>query len=392
MANSTRPARILRLAAEGWYDLVHPPANNIPFLDVLRSAAILLVFTGHYIGDFRPGLANFFLFRFGWTGVDLFFVLSGYLIGFQLWKELKRNGDIRIGRFLLRRGLRIWPLYYGVAILVALGFFFGQNISALWSDLLYASNMFHNRIQGGWSLSTEEQFYTIAPILLTVYSWLIAPRRMWIAPLLALGSVIATRAWIIHHSLLPEAALLQKLYFPIFTHADGLAVGFFLAWIAVFKVEWQRSKLFTVVVAPAMVLCGLALYRVNPLLLNFTALGLIYGALELYGVSSLLIPGIFRWRGFYFVSRLSYGLYLNHMAVLGLLVPLLGKWSRHGSLGLGAAYLACLFVGLAVASFSFVLIEWPFLKLRSQWLDRRAARADAVPTKIMVVASGHGAH
>jgi peptidoglycan/LPS O-acetylase OafA/YrhL len=145
---------------DGLDDLIHPPATNVAALDVLRSAAILLVFTGHFVGVFQtsPAVRNFPVFRWGWTGVDLFFVLSGLLIGSQLWKELDRNGRIHVGHFLLRRGLRIWPLYYSFVILAAAGVFFGKNISVIWSDALFLSNYFPGRVSGGWSLSTEEQF------------------------------------------------------------------------------------------------------------------------------------------------------------------------------------------------------------------------------------------
>jgi peptidoglycan/LPS O-acetylase OafA/YrhL len=67
----------------GIYDLTHPPARNIVNLDILRSLAILLVFSGHFGAEFHasPALQKLPPLYFGWTGVDLFFVLSGYLIG-----------------------------------------------------------------------------------------------------------------------------------------------------------------------------------------------------------------------------------------------------------------------------------------------------------------------
>ena len=105
--------------------------------------------------------------RWGWTGVDLFFVLSGLLIGTQLWRELDRTGDIRVGRFLLRRGLRIWPLYTSLVVSIfGEVVFLGRDGSGLWSDAAYLSNYFHCQIGGSWSLSTEEQFYILAPISL----------------------------------------------------------------------------------------------------------------------------------------------------------------------------------------------------------------------------------
>jgi peptidoglycan/LPS O-acetylase OafA/YrhL len=373
----TGKTKILSAFRDSLDDLFHPPQSNIAALDVLRSAAILLVFTGHYVGAFHasPVVQNFPLFRWGWTGVDLFFVLSGLLIGSQLYKELNRTGRIRIGHFLLRRGLRIWPLYYGFVIFAALGYVAGKSIAGIWSDIFFLSNFFRCHVEGGWSLSTEEQFYIITPILLSLFAIKLSPRRMWVVPCLAIAALITTRAWVVAHSALPEHLLRQKLYFPIYTHADGLAVGVFLAWLVTFHKDRLRSKLFAALVAAAMFICGLALYGIKPLLLNFTALGLIYGSLELYGISALPLPSVVRWRGFYLVSRLSFGLYLNHMGMFSLLSPLLSGWSNHGILGSWTVYLLCLGACLLVAAMTFILIERPFLVIRARWVDREKLAA-----------------
>src|ERR1017187_5364664 len=98
-------------------ELLHPPAGQIPFLDGLRSIAILLVMNGHLSHRFAEAYGQNFYSRLpfvqnGWIGVDLFFILSGFFIGGQLWKELRDRGSIAVGRFVLRRGFRIWPLYF----------------------------------------------------------------------------------------------------------------------------------------------------------------------------------------------------------------------------------------------------------------------------------------
>ena len=367
---------------EGLHDLFYPPKSNLPALDVLRSAAILLVFTGHYVGKFQasPAIQNFPVFRWGWTGVDLFFVLSGLLIGAQLWKELERTGRIRIGHFLLRRGLRIWPLYYAFVIFMSLAFFFAKDIKSIWYDMTFLTNFIQGQVSGGWSLSTEEQFYIITPILLAIFSIKLSPRRLWFVPVLAIGVLVSSRAWVSAHSTLPEAALRQKLYYPIFTHADGLAIGVFLAWLSVFHKNWLRSKLLSIVGVVAMLVLGLALYKANPILWNFTALGLIYGSLELYGISVLPLPWPLRWRGFYLISRLSFGLYLNHFIVLAFLYPRLYGWSKNSSASFWIIYFFCLAISLLVAMVTFLFIEWPFLRIRARWVDR-SKLATAGPPK-----------
>ena len=128
---------------DGLRDLWHPPSNQIPALDALRATAIVMVVTGHFpdLGKAQfPRYAQLFenpVFSFGWTGVDLFFVLSGYLIGRQLWKERQRTGKVNVGRFLLRRGLRIWPLYVFIALMSPM---LVGKWSYKWSDWAFLSN------------------------------------------------------------------------------------------------------------------------------------------------------------------------------------------------------------------------------------------------------------
>ena len=226
---NAKGGNVIASIQEGLCDLFNPPATNLPALDVLRSAAILLVFTGHYVGEYhaKATVQNFPVFRWGWTGVDLFFVLSGLLIGSQLWKELDRTGRIRIGHFLLRRGLRIWPLYSAFVTFIIFLHFFGKDLTGIWSDFIFFTNFIQGQVSGGWSLSTEEQFYIVTPLLLSILALQISPRRLGFLPFLAIGALVCARAWVSSHSMLPEADLRQRLYHPSLTHADGLAVGVF---------------------------------------------------------------------------------------------------------------------------------------------------------------------
>jgi peptidoglycan/LPS O-acetylase OafA/YrhL len=137
--------------------------------------------------------------RGGWLGVDLFFVLSGYLIGKQLWRELQKTGTIRFTRFVLRRGLRIWPLYFamiGVCLLLRISQ--GREIGHWWSDAFCVSNYVGGAyVPGGWSLSTEEQFYLLAPLfilLLGTYWSKLLTRYRW--PLLACLAALPILRWL----------------------------------------------------------------------------------------------------------------------------------------------------------------------------------------------------
>lgn len=364
----------------GFRDLRYRPERNLPVLDVLRTCAILLVFTGHAAGNFKAATwLSASVANYGWTGVDLFFVLSGVLIGTQLWRELVRTGDIRVGRFLLRRGLRIWPLYYSFVALIAVEVvLFGRDGSGLWADAAYLSDYFRHRIGGGWSLSIEEQFYILAPLSLVAFKRLLKPARLWIVPVAGLLLLNLARIVQVLHSTLPHAALRTAMYFPIHTHADGLAVGMLIAWAAIIHPEWITSTKTRWTIAAVMLGAGVLLYRIMPIVTNFTVLGLIYGAFALAGMAASHVPSVLRWHGFYVISRLSFGMYLNHFGVLDHLSAYMGSWrTSGGEPAFWVCYSISLLVSIGIAGITFLLIEWPFLKLRSIWLSRKPKMAES---------------
>ncbi|MFZ0795043.1 MAG: acyltransferase, partial [Candidatus Korobacteraceae bacterium] len=279
------------------HDLRIRPRGNVPALDVLRSLAILLVFTAHYGAAFQavPRVQALPIFNWGWTGVDLFFVLSGFLIGGQLWKEVDRTHRIQIGRFLLRRGLRIWPLYYAFVAWVAFEGLFGRSLSGLWSDVFFLSNNFHNQIGGGWSLSTEEQFYIVAPVSIALFSRIINPRRLWILPVVGMFFVVISRALAIQY----EAHLPSDLYKTMYAHSDGLAVGAILAWCSVYRPQVIRSRWLRWSVCVALVAAAVGLHFLDRELFAFTALALMFGAATLLGLGLKRTPKLLDWHGFY---------------------------------------------------------------------------------------------
>jgi len=229
-------------------ELMHPPAGQIPFLDGMRSIAVLLVIGYHLSGQFVAAHGSNLFARLpfvadGWMGVDLFFVLSGFFIGGQLWKELRDHETIDIGRFVLRRGFRIWPLYFFTFIcILTYDLVVGHSASAHqygWTDLIFISN-YHDRglVMGGWSLCTEEQFYVVTPIVLFFCSRHVRSIRDYRPWLWAIfGSVLLLRAlvWIhIAGNFFQHNPRLQvQLYENSATHCDGLIIGLIIAnlWI-----------------------------------------------------------------------------------------------------------------------------------------------------------------
>lgn len=167
---------------------IHRPRGRLDTLDGIRTIAVMLVLAFHVS---MPGM------QAGFLGVDVFFVLSGYLITTLLIRELDRTGRISLGRFWARRVLRLMPAsLLVIAVVIAWGVLFapayqrpGLGQDALWSLLYvanwrfissssyFASDGTQSPLQHVWSLAVEEQFYVGWPVLLVLASWLLLRRR-----------------------------------------------------------------------------------------------------------------------------------------------------------------------------------------------------------------------
>ena len=143
----------------------------MPGLNGMRAIAVTAVVWHHS----HPGIAELALTRRGFLGVDIFFVLSGFLITTLLLRERAEFGAISLRQFYVRRTLRIFPLYYAVLLALAAYFTFARQASereaffaGLPFYLTYTSNWFDasGMMSITWSLSAEEQFYLLWPPLL----------------------------------------------------------------------------------------------------------------------------------------------------------------------------------------------------------------------------------
>ena len=182
------------------------PNNRLISLDVLRGIAVLMVITTHMdetrlpgrpelVGPF--GFVEWTLRNLGWSGVPLFFVLSGFLIGGLLFSEIDKHGTLRVRRFLLRRGMKLWPSY--IVLLIVLGVTGATHYIDYSSSssiaLSIAKHVFflQNYLGLGgngptWSLAVEEHFYTLLPFVLLL---LLAKDRAKILPDIRLPHVVA---------------------------------------------------------------------------------------------------------------------------------------------------------------------------------------------------------
>jgi peptidoglycan/LPS O-acetylase OafA/YrhL len=308
------------------------------------------------------------------------------LIGRQLWKEELRTGTVDVGRFVLRRGLRIWPLYFFIAMLSPA---LDAKWSYKWSDWTLLSNYFIGRVDGGWSLSTEEQFYILAPLLLLIGARHLRTRGRFVALISALVAVSGVRWWTAHRLIAAGRTVAQvktAMYTPFHLHNEGLIVGLMLALLSVTHpavlngTSNIRKRIYWV----AGMTCGVALLlrAIDGTVFPFLSLALIYGSIA----ATLLSIGserlhLLRSRLFYRVSRLSYGMYLNHFAVLRWIAPSIARLAK-AAVGQSVFALVLTLSGViaisaAFAAATFVLIEHPFLALRDRLLYLRPIGAEA---------------
>ena len=134
-------------------------------LDFLRALAIALVLGRHIViapESINPLLHNItqYLVTGGWIGVDLFFVLSGFLVSGILFREHQRHGTIDIKRFFIRRGLKIYPAFWFFFV-ISLFIKPTAELSQIFGELLFLQNYLGKMWMHSWSLAVEEHFYIL---------------------------------------------------------------------------------------------------------------------------------------------------------------------------------------------------------------------------------------
>ncbi|NMO18891.1 acyltransferase [Pyxidicoccus fallax] len=364
--------------------LPHASVHHAPGLDTLRVLAIALVFVFHYPGDGAPEwFAS--IARFGWTGVDLFFVLSGFLVSRQLLAPLAAGERPDLRAFCLRRFLRVLPAYWGVLAVYALlpSVRERPDMPPLWSYLTFTQNF---GLEGGafshaWSLCIEEHFYVALPLLVLALSGRVRWRGVvaLVLGIIALGVVVRMSLWWAHLEAPPPGASLGRLYrryiyYPTWGHLDGLLAGGVLALVATFRPavwgRWLRAPLGAALLATACLLLAGPLCIDNKSLLSsavaFPLLSLGFAALVVLALTGAGARTLGRMPGARWLASVTYCVYLSHKLVLH---------AVHRALephGLGAHHpitvLASVACVLAAAALLHVTVERPFLRLRERWV------------------------
>lgn len=374
----------------------------IPELDGLRALSVLLVISVHMHDRVWEWLV-------GWLGVDVFFVLSGYLITMLALREEAQRGSLSLTAFYLRRSFRIFPLYYFVlAVYCVLILGLGLNPEkrellrgALPYYLLYLQEIpftygvadaagvvqrVNVPFYQSWSLGIEEKFYLVWPLL--AFVWWRGRRVLRLVGTLALALGFALVPWCAVRMLGPGQKVGDCLY-PYYNILAGCVVGVLLhdrRWFA-----WLQF-LGRPVVLYASLSVWLALHFSLPALSRVEPVP--YLVQSLYGlVVSVFLTGLvlgdgpvnrfLRLRSLTFIGRLSYGIYLVH--VLALNVAQVICWNAARRLApdvdvdaagtrpfllSAAAYALAMALSVAVAYVLHRLIEAPCIEVGRRWSRR----------------------
>ena len=357
-------------------------SKYLPSIDSLRALAVLAVIIYHVDVNYLPG---------GFLGVDLFFVLSGYLISSLIIKEYRKTGSLNLYNFYIRRARRLLPAVYfmitvGLVVMVLfnevllrkshLDAIFGYIYSSNWWYIFHKLDYFdsfgaQSPFKHLWSLAIEEQFYMIFPLLFLLVNrkkkskdgtYKLNKNFLYVVLGLILVSLIA-------HILLFDINNISRIYFGTDTRAFSLLVGVVGAILYPMerlhaKVTLQQNMLYSVVslVSIAILITVMIytseyntlLYRGGFLLVAILGLIVIISS----GKQHTLMSRLLSFKPVVFIGKISYSLYLWHFPVLVLTTPV----SEIGNPNIFFVILRIVLT-FAVAIVSYVFVETPIRKL-----------------------------
>ena len=340
------------------------PKHFQPHIQGLRAIAVLLVVVYH----FYPGRLSG-----GYIGVDIFFVISGFLITGQLARELQRTGRIALPGFWAKRARRLLPASIVVLLFSTLATLFLLPLSGLVASLReilastfyvenwalaagsvnYLASSDESLVQHYWSLSLEEQFYVIWPLLLLGATWLgarFAAERRWA---FLVGVVVAVSALSLLSSVLYTASNPSEAYFATFTRMWEFGVGALVALLPRFR---PRGALATNVVGytglAVILACGYFYDRTTPFpgwLALIPVLGTAAVLMADQRERRLDVGSVLSTRPAQFVGDISYSLYLWHWPLI-VIAPFIPGWGL-GTINRIVLFIACFVLGWLTKKF-----------------------------------------
>ena len=363
--------------------------RHIPQLDALRGLAVLYVMLYH-IAKNVPSLHFGWIFRYGFTGVDLFLVLSGFLITGILLQTRDHSNYFK--NFYARRALRIWPLYYSLLAFVFVLLPIAQpqlratifEQSRPWESFLFFLQNYLPKteafgpLQVTWTLAIEEQFYLVWPVIV----WLAPRRTLKPLALSAIAVSLVLRFFVLHDM------VSLNTYTNALTRLDGLGLGAFLAlWIPESSAEKVKSvgAVTTVLALPCLV--ALVLFNLIPWGF-FTIVSICYAGFLCLAINTEKVA---HWSFLKYTGKISYGLYLLHVPAFDMARdPHVRRiFALHSSQIGSDVILVCvsfaIAYGLAAASWHF--FESKLLRLKSLFDFSEMPKADRPQVEIIGASS-----
>jgi peptidoglycan/LPS O-acetylase OafA/YrhL len=339
-------------------------------LDFVRGIAILLVIGYHALkvpttSSVLIGIGHVFK-TFGWTGVDLFFVLSGFLVGGLLLREYWSTGNVDPWRFIIRRGFKIWPPYYFYILFQVIAHRHPIR-SYLVANLLHVQNYIGSSLEHTWTLSLEEHFY----LLLSLGMALMASRK-WSGERLLKALVIAVvvvgslrcLTWYLGFHVMAQQSTHSRI--------DSLLIGVILAAMLQFfprNFEYlaERRMLLAVLVVSALGFVAIVDDRKAGVIgtIGFSIIYLGYSAFMLLAYRhSGAFKNMLVYRLVAKIGVYSYGIYLWHLSVRDVCVQIASHFGT--ILQWPVAILLQYGTAIVLGAGATHLIEWPFIRMRDR--------------------------
>ncbi|WP_312393186.1 acyltransferase [Chryseobacterium sp.] len=364
--------------------------NKFYGLDHLRALAIILVLLYHYRMFKHPDWIDT-IGWVGWTGVDLFFVLSGFLISNQLFEEIKTQQNIDLKTFFTKRFFRIIPPYVFTLILYFCFPIFREReaLPSFWEFITFTQNYGLNVIEKGtfshaWSLCIEEQFYLLLPVSLLFF---VKFKRVHylcfgISALIIISILLRYFSW--NEYIIPSLGTsdfwkewYMKIYYPTYTRFDGLAIGVLIGYFYQFFLKFKSiiNKNGNILVASGFLALIFSLwfckdqYSEKASVVGFTFVAVSYGILLLGAISK---SSFLSRKSTYFTSQLailSYSLYLSHKGIIHLVQLFLEK--EEIDISDNVTLTICFSSCILVSFFYLFIIEKPSAKIKNRLIIKK---------------------
>lgn len=357
----------------------HLKPARLAGLDTLRALAIALVLMSHYNGFVSQAPTFGVLGSIGWAGVDLFFVLSGYLIGNQLLAPAARGEPLHLAAFFARRLLRTLPNYYAVLavyLLLPHSAIAGKSTAPVWRFLTFTQNfglIYGETFTHSWSLCIEEQFYVVLPLAV----WALvgrgrSARLLWCALAAAVVAGMGARAMAYFDG---KDVFAAPVYYSSFCRFDELLPGVAIAMLKNFHpapfarlLRHGNALLVGGLALASSVLYGVMNEAPNAFIASTCGFSLVAGSFALLtcaALSPVCVLNRLRVPGAASLALWSYAVYLVHKPVFMALRPQLLAHSVDPAAPL--TVLGVMAAGILGGYLLYRIVETPFMQLRERW-------------------------